>query len=89
MGLAQIVEHFLLGKKGTRSARHLRSIFSTWGELKDSAPKSKKNKDWIEELFVKEFILNTNKKISNKEKTKQTNLRSIYYKKACPIKDTV
>jgi hypothetical protein len=49
----------------------------------------RKNKDWIEELFLKEFILNTNKKISTKEKTKQTNLRSIYYKKACPIKDTV
>ena len=51
-----IVEHFLLGKKGTRSARHLRSIFSTWGELKDSAPKSKKNKDWVKKIQYYDVI---------------------------------
>ena len=49
----------------------------------------RRSDDWITELYYKEFILNTNKKISKLEKTKQTNLRSIYYKKECPTKDTV
>ena len=37
--------------------------------------------DWIKELFIKEFILRDNKSISKQENPKQTNLRSIYYKK--------
>jgi len=49
----------------------------------------KKNKDWIEELFLKEFILKNNKEKSKSENRKQSNLRSIYYKKECPIKNTV
>jgi len=49
----------------------------------------KRTNDWIEELFVKEVILRNNKTITKVEKIKQTNLRSIYYKKECPIKSTV
>ena len=49
----------------------------------------KRTNDWIEELFIKEVILKTNKIKSKIENRKQSNLRSIYYKKECPIKDTV
>ena len=49
----------------------------------------KRNTDWIEELFIKEVILKVNKDKSKLEKRKQSNLRSIYYKKECPIKNTV
>ena len=49
----------------------------------------KRKHDWIEELFIEEVILKTNKHKSKSEKRKQSNLRSIYYKKECPTKDTV
>ena len=49
----------------------------------------KRKDDWIEELFIKEVILRNNKIKTKVEKIKQTNLRSIYYKKECPIKNTV